>query len=187
MTSTLKFWAAVAPSFLVVAGIALRAELQRLDSIAVPLEVRPVDPMDALSGRFIAAPLAIARLDVSELRNECPQVALGDSVWVALTPGEPWWRPSAVLCGPATGEVSLRGVLRAQHASLWTIDYGIERFYIPHEAADPSAPGSGPRPQIVALVRIDASGSGALVDLLVEGETYSDWNARQPQPDEEQR
>jgi len=184
VNTTLRFWAAVAPSFLAVAGIALRAELLRANAVEVRLEVRPFDPMDALAGRYIATPLAIARLELESVRNECAQAQPGDSVWVALEPGEPWWRPTALLCSPASDSVALRGTVRQQTDALWTIDYELERFFIPHEAADPSAPTSGPRPQIVAVVSVDESGAGLLSDLLIEGEPYADWNARQPREDQ---
>lgn len=185
MNSTLKFWAAIAPSVLAVAAIAVRAELHLARALEVRLEVRPYDPMDALSGRYIAAPLAITTLEIGALRNECDGAQPGDSVWVALEPGEPWWTPSAVLCAPQAGTLALRGVLRDRSDALWTVDYELERFFIPHDAADPSAPASGPRPQIIAVVRIDEGGAGLLSDLLIEGEPYADWNARQPQPGEQ--
>ncbi len=180
-----KFWAAVAPSFVAVAAIAVRAELLLASAVEVRLEVRPYDPMDALSGRYVAAPLAIARLEVDTLRNECPTASTGDTVWVALEPGEPWWRPAAVLCAPRADTLALRGVLREQRGSWWTIDYQIERFFIPHDAADPSEFTGGARPQIVAVLRIDASGAGLLTDLRVDGEPYADWNARQQEQREQ--
>lgn len=185
MNPTLKFWAAVAPSFLAVTGIAVRSELLLARAVEVRLEVRPYDPMDALSGRYIAAPLAIATLDVDTVSNECEHARPGDYVWVALEPGEPWWRPTAVLCAPKPDALSLRGVVREQFDSRWSIDYDIDRFYIPHDAADPSAPARGPRPKLVAVLHVDADGAGILTDLLVEGEPYAEWNARQPQGTQE--
>ncbi len=187
MNNTLKYWLAVAPSFLAVAGIALRAELLAARSVEVRLEVAPFDPMDALSGRYIATPLAIARLAVNELRNECPEAGPGDSVWVELEPGTPHWRPSAVHCAPPPDAVALRGVVRRQWENSWTVDYELERFFIPASGADPSALNNVSRPQLTALVRVESGGAALLVDLLVDDEPYAQWNARQPRPAADER
>lgn len=182
MNGTLKYWLAVAPSFLVVAGVALRAELLAARAVEVRLEVAPFDPMDPLSGRYMATPLAISRLALDEVRNECPRAELGDDVWVVLEPGAPFWRPSALHCAPPPDVVALRGVVRNQSENAWTIDYGMERFFIPADAADPSAWTGGPRPQLVAVVQVESGGAALLADLLVDGEPYAQWKARQPRP-----
>lgn len=176
----LRFWAAIAPSFVAVAAIALDAEFTWRTGVEVTLEVRPFDPMDPLAGRFLATPLAIARLDVTGLVNHCPDASPGDTIWVELSPGEPWWSASAVLAEPAESpRTALRGVLRDVRDGTWMIDFGVERFFIPHEAADPTVTGAGPRPQLVASVRVTRSGSAVLAGLLVDGEPYEQWNARQ--------
>lgn len=182
MNNSLKYWLAVAPSFLAVAGIALRAELLAAHAVEVRLEVAPFDPMDPLAGRYIATPLAIARLAVDELRNECPQAQLGDDVWVELEPATPFWRPTALHGAPPPDAVALRGVLRGQWENSWTLDYGVERFFIPADAADPSALNNVSRPQLLAVVRVERGGAALLADLLVDGEPYALWNARQPRP-----
>lgn len=182
MNTTLKHWLAVAPSFLAVAGIAVRAELLSARAVEVRLEVAPFDPMDPLAGRYIATPLAISRLNLSELRNTCPQAVLGDEVWVELEPAAPFWRPIALHEAPPPDAVALRGVVRSQWENSWTVDYGLERFFIPADAADPSALNNVSRPQLTALVRVDSGGAALLVDLLVDGEPYALWNARQLRP-----
>ena len=182
MNTTLKHWLAVAPSFLAVAAIAVRAELLSARAVEVRLEVAPFDPMDPLAGRYLATPLAISRLDVSELRNACPQAQSGDSVWVELESATPFWRPTALHGAPPPDAVVLRGVVRRQWENSWTVDYELERFFIPASGADPSALNNVSRPQLTALVRVDSGGAALLVDLLVDGEPYALWNARQPRP-----
>ena len=182
MNATLKHWLAVAPSFLAVAAIAVRAEWLAARAVEVRLEVAPYDPMDPLAGRYIATPLAISRLNVSELRNASPQAVLGDEVWVELERATPFWRPTALHVAPPPDGVALRGVVRRQWENTWTVDYGLERFFIPASGADPSGLNNVSRPQLTALVRVDSGGAALLVDLLVDGEPYAQWNARQPRP-----
>jgi len=143
--------------------------------------------MDPLSGRYIATPLVISRLKVDELRNECPQAEIGDDVWVALESATPFWRPIALHCAPPPGAVALRGVVRSQWDTSWTVDYELERFFIPADGADPSVGPVSSRPQLLAVVRVETSGAALLVDLLVGGEPYKQWNARQPRPVEDER
>lgn len=184
MSRALRFWAAILPSFLAVAALAVQAELRLRHGVEVLLEVRPFDPMDALSGRYLAVPLAVERLDLDELLAERETFGTGDTLWLRLDPGEPWWRPGAVLeAPPEEGEVALRGTVTRVHGRALQIDYGLGRFFIPHEGADPTLPGTGPAagapPSLVAVVRVTRDGRAALADLLVDGEPYARWNARQ--------
>lgn len=176
MSRALRYWLAVLPSFAAVALLAARAEWGQRSGVEVRLEVRPFDPMDPLSGRYLAVPLAIGQLDPGELPDG-PELHGGESVWVVLEPGEPTWRVSAVLDRPPDdGRVALRGrVLTSYPTALW-IDYGLERFFIPHNAHDPTQPPSVH--QLVALVRIAPGGRGYLTDLLVDGQPFAAWNER---------
>ncbi|MCY2958560.1 MAG: GDYXXLXY domain-containing protein [Planctomycetota bacterium] len=180
MNSTLRFWAAVVPSFLFVAAIAMRAEWTLRTGREVHLAVRAYDPMDALSGRYLAVPLAIERVDRGAAARDEQRSLLGRVVWVRLEPGEPFWLAAEVLDAPPGDPdvVALRGtVVNDQQADLW-VDYGLDRFFIPQDAADPTVPRNAHR--LTAVVRVTREGTSALADLLVDGETYADWNARQP-------
>lgn len=178
MNPTLRFFAAVAPSMLAVAAVAAHAEWLLRQGTEVRLEVRPFDPMDALSGRYLAVPLAIRRLG-AEVPRAQDRYAAGASVWVRLAPGEPWWRPVSVVDTPATApDLALQA--RVQHQAgdeLW-LDYDLDRFFIPHDGADPTTTPEQHR--LTAVVRITADGRGMFTDLLVDGEPYAAWNARQP-------
>ncbi len=176
MSRALRFWLALLPPFAAVAFLAAQAEWGLRSGVEVRLEVRPFDPMDPLSGRFLAVPLAIGQLDSKDLPAR-PELHGGESVWVVLEPGEPTWRASAVLDRPPDdGRIALRGRVLASYPPMLWIDYGLERFYIPHTAHDPTQPPGAH--DLVALVRVARGGRGHLADLLVDGEPFAVWNGR---------
>lgn len=176
MSSALRFWLAVLPSFAAVAWLVARAELDLHSATEVHLEVRPYDPMDPLSGRFLAVPLAIGQLDPGALAPG-PEFHGGELAWVVLEPGQPHWRASALFArDPGGDRVALRGRVLSVYPGSITIDYGLERFFIPHDAQDPTQPAGAHR--LVAVVHVARDGRGYLVDLLVDGESFLAWNAR---------
>ncbi len=180
MSSAVRYWGAVVPSFAAVALIAIQAEWTLRTGREVRLEVRAYDPMDALSGRYLAVPLAIERVDPGATARDERRSFSGVVVWVRLEPGEPYWRATDVLDAPPDDPdvVALRGtVVNDQQSDLW-VDYGLDRYFIPEDAADPTVPRNAHR--LTAVVRVTRDGSCALSDLLVDGERYVDWNARQP-------
>jgi len=180
MSRAALYWAAIAPSFLAVAALAIRAEWTLRAGIEVRLAVRAYDPMDALSGRYLAVPLAIEHFDPGEAARDLGLAHAGATVWVQLEPDEPVWRAAGVLDAPPEDEsvVALRGtVVNEDQRVLW-IDYGLDRFFIPQDASDPTVPRDAHR--LIAVVRVTRDGRCALADLLVDGERYADWNARQP-------
>jgi uncharacterized membrane-anchored protein len=178
--SALRYWAAVVPSFLVVATIAARAEWALRTGTEVRLAVRPYDPMDALSGRFIAIPLEIERLPRSGIARFGGEPELGEPVWVWLERDEPFWRAVAVAktVPERPDVVALRGTLVETSPQDQRVDYELDRFFIPQEGADPSVPQG--RHTLTAVVKVARDGRGALADLLVDGEPWAMWNARQP-------
>ncbi|MBL8860705.1 MAG: GDYXXLXY domain-containing protein [Planctomycetes bacterium] len=180
MSTGVRYWAAIVPSFLAVAAIALQAEWTLRAGREVLLEVRAYDPMDALSGRYLAVPLAIERLPAERFSGPPGRSAAGERVWVRLEPGEPTWSAAEILAEPPAGAelVALRATLVRQDPREVWLDYELDRFFVPQEAADPTLPRGARR--IVAVVRVTRDGRGALADLLVDGERYAAWNARQP-------
>jgi uncharacterized membrane-anchored protein len=179
VSRTLRHWLAVLPSMLVVAAVAVRAEWTLRTGHEVRLAVRSYDPMDALSGRYIATPLEIERIELAGVRLPHGPPVPGDDVWIQLEPADPTWRAVALWRrAPGDAEiVALRGTAYLTSPLDVRVDYGLDRFFIPHEGADPSLP-RGAR-VLTAVVRVATDGRGALEDLLVDGEPWESWNARQ--------
>lgn len=175
MKAAVVFGLVVLPQFLLVAGLAVREEWALATGAVVVLEVRPYDPMDPLAGRYLRTPLAIERLDLAAIVHDEGVFAGGD-VWVVLAPGAPCWKPVAVRAArPESdeGRVCLCGeVIAGQtHGQVLAVRYAIGRFYIPAGGKDPSA-----RADLALRLRVTASGSAAVEDLLVGGKPYADWN-----------
>ncbi len=174
MNRAVVYVLAAVPQFALVAGLAVREEYLLATGTSVVLEVRPYDPMDPLSGRYLGTPLAIESIDTA--RVPC-DAGLAGTVWVVLAPGEPCWQPVAVRAAPpalAPGQVCLRGELepwRSGRAGVLAVRYAIGRFYIPANGPDPSG-----RTDLALRVRVGAAGRAAVEDLLVGGTAYRDWN-----------
>jgi uncharacterized membrane-anchored protein len=177
VSRALRFWLALLPGFAVVAWLVLDCERGLRRGTEVRLEVRAYDPMDPLAGRYLGVPLAIERLERPLwTAPESPQS--GQRVWVELRPASPHW--IAVACSPAApteGRIALAGVVRTSASDALWIDYGLERFYIPHDAADPSV--GEPVRALTAVVRVEPGGRGLLTDLEVDGLPFADWNRAQ--------
>jgi uncharacterized membrane-anchored protein len=179
--------AALAPQVLLVAGMVAAEEIARLRGTEVVLEVRAYDPMDLVSGRYVSTPLAIARLDGSALPHPDPMPEVGSTVFVRLAKSDPFWKATEVLCAlpepqNRTGEAFLRAKVDRSWAPQVSkeihLSFEIDRFYIPEEAEDPSVwrGGDTERRRLSVIARITRSGRAHLVDLLVDGKPYADWN-----------
>jgi uncharacterized membrane-anchored protein len=210
MNRSLALVLALAPQVLVLVGIIAREEHTLREGTRAVLEVRGYDPVDVLSGRYLALPLAITRLPAEEIALPSPPIAEGTTVWVGLERAEPYWKPfELVLSPPGVAASADRVWLRGRLAQEWSgapdreqdpdatppvdrrtgrppgeallVDYGLDRFYIPEKAADPtlrSQPGLE-IPDLAYAVRVTADGRAVIEDLLVAGEPYAAWNARQ--------
>ena len=92
----------------VVAVLAAHAEWALRTGHEVRLEVRAYDPMDPLSGRYLAVPLAI-ELPGAALPRDRGRYDPGDHVWIRLERGDPWWRPVSIHRSPPfAGTVAIR-------------------------------------------------------------------------------
>lgn len=122
--------------------IASRAAILRNGAV-VTLEVRPVDPRDLLRGDYVILSYNISNLptEIFEARPDGTEWDDRRPVHVRLRPGDDGvWQPVAARYGavpaaaPEAGDVDMQG-----HASaFWpdgstevSVDYGIERFYVP--------------------------------------------------------
>jgi uncharacterized membrane-anchored protein len=178
---------ALAPQVALVAGIAIAEEIGRLRGTEVVLEVRAYDPMDLLSGRYIRAPLAIARLSGTAVSHPDPMPEVGSAVFVRLAKGEPYWTATEVRTSlPEPRDPALNVYLRAQVEGSWSarptgelhLSFDLDRFYIADDAEDPSVwrAGESERHRLAVVARVTPSGRAYLADLLVDGKRYADWN-----------
>lgn len=187
MNRGLLWVAALAPQVALVAGIAISEEIGRLRGTEVVLEVRAYDPMDLLSGRYISTPLAISRLDGTAVSHPDPMPEVGSTVFVRLAKGEPYWTAAEVRSSlPEPRDPALNVYLRAEVGGSWSsrptgelhLSFDFDRFYISEDAEDPSVwrAGESERHRLAAVARVTPSGRAHLVDLLVDGKPYADWN-----------
>lgn len=108
----------------------------------VVLEVRPVDPRDLLRGDYVVLDYNISEI-ATELFAEAPSAEerpSGAIVFVRLrADADGLWQPVAARYGErpepaaAADEVDIRGIAGVWHddAASVSIDYGVERFYVP--------------------------------------------------------
>jgi uncharacterized membrane-anchored protein len=144
------------------------------DAATVWLETAPVDPRDLLSGHYVALRYAIAAPDTGDcaaLRAE----AAGGQLFVALAPSGrtvattqgPAALVEAVRCQatppePGAGVTWIVGTLAAPGGDGFTLQFGIERFYVPEDSPLRQA-RSG---EVVAKVAIDDAFRPRLVALI---------------------
>jgi uncharacterized membrane-anchored protein len=172
------FWAAVALQILILLGLIGTHLYTRFTGAPVLLRTLPVDPWDLFRGEYVAL-----RYEISELSPEqVPMTGIpyrrGQTVWVTLRKGDPFWTAVAVSPErPATGpdEIALRGTVE-WYAEAWVngpeaqpartfIRYGIEQFYVPE--------GEGARlqqqPHLTVEALVDRFGRAALHRVFLDG------------------
>jgi uncharacterized membrane-anchored protein len=112
----------------------------------VMLEVRPVDPRDLLRGDYVWLSYNASRVPAEMIENAPEDYATHETVFVRLRPGEDGIaQPVAARIGsPPEGDkeakdVDLRGLAatRSSFGGFLSVDYGIERFYLPEGEGKP--------------------------------------------------
>jgi uncharacterized membrane-anchored protein len=133
-----------------------RAAILR-DGREVVLEVQPVDPRDLLRGDYVRLGYNISSLPIElfERAASDPVELDSDTVYVRVRPEEGGiWQPVAARFGEpprspvGEKEVDIRGTTLVRNISGSTqisVDYGIERFYLPEGEGRPIEEGLGER------------------------------------------
>ena len=161
--------------------IAGRAELLR-DGREIALKVHPVDPRDLLRGDYVRLGYDISSIPVSLIENLSVDLATtrAGPIYVRIKKAEDgyWHAVSASLYEPASaaeddGTVELRGQVAAgwslgPDASL-SVDYGIERFYLPE--GEGRALEQDMRTRAFGIRLAVASDGTAQIKALMDGET----------------
>lgn len=190
MNARVAWFATIAVQALLLGWIVAREESTRRDGARVVLEVRAVDPMDLFSGRYVRVPLAISSIDLAELPQVPPFPKFDDTVYVRLERGPSAWHPVEIALAPTADDggpwaratvVSYSG--SDESPGVLRLDFGADRFYIPENGLDPSMWWRDPaheRPKLTVAARIAHDGRVAIEDLLIDGESYAEWNRRTP-------
>jgi uncharacterized membrane-anchored protein len=155
--------------------IAGRAAILR-DGQEVLLKVEPVDPRDLLRGDYVRLGYEISSIPAELVANADADTPVYGSIFVRLKQeADGFWRPVSATLGhpsatpPAQGEVEIRGTASAgwiaQENAIISVDYGMERFYLPEGEGKAierdmrirnfgilAAVGKGGAPQIKALM-----------------------------------
>jgi uncharacterized membrane-anchored protein len=195
MTKGTLFRIAVALQVALLGWMVAASERTLSRGTLVVLKVRPVDPIDYMTGRFVRVRPEIATLDLAVvplvgepgessngvLPGDSPYAGLlNDPVLVELRPaGGLWIATRVVWAGGAVAPHApyLRGRVESVHENHLDVDYGLERFDIPYDAEDPS-PLTRSGEHVVALaVRVADDGRSVTEDLVVDGRPFAEWNA----------
>ena len=161
--------------------IAGRAEILR-DGQEIALRVHPVDPRDLLRGDYVRLGYDISSIPVSLIEDLPSDLATtrAGPIYVRIKKAEDgyWHAVSASLYEPASaaeddGTVELRGQVAAgwslgPDASL-SVDYGIERFYLPE--GEGRAIEQDMRTRAFGIRLAVASDGTAQIKALMDGET----------------
>lgn len=179
MSRAAVFYSAVALQIAVLGFLVAREERVIRRGARVVLAIEAWDPSSFLSGRYLATPLAISRIDWTTLGDGAEPPSPGDAAFTELVEGEPHWTAARVhTVRPPAGDeaVFLEGRVTDRTGSLVTIDYGLDRFYFPETSRDPSLwTEGGTRNGLSLVVRVRA-GRGVTEDLLVEGRPFAEWD-----------
>jgi uncharacterized membrane-anchored protein len=156
-------WLPVIAAALAVAQIAVlgsmiwaRASILR-NGAEIALEVRPIDPRDLLRGDYVIVSYNISTLPKELFGGAKREDYSGPhTVFVRLKADATGiWQPVLARLDapdatpPAAGEVDLRGYTGywpAESDGSVSMDYGIERFYLPEGTGRPIEEGIGVRP-----------------------------------------
>lgn len=170
------FAAAVLLQVLALLGIGARHTYTLQTGRTVTLETVPVDPWELFRGQYVSLNYKISQLEFNQVPMNGAPYKRGQTVWVTLRQGEPYW--TAVLVSDrrpetAGNEIALQGMVQWWTAELppggraiLQLRYGIEQFFVPE--------GEGPkledrRLQIAVEAAVDRFGRAALKRVFVDG------------------
>ena len=163
----------------------------------VLLKVRPFDPVDFMTGRYINARPEISSLDLATVPL-AGEDGDGDGGWtgrpgtgphaglwnhgvlVEVRPGAGVWTATRVVVeggSVAPRAPFLRGRVTSVAGENLEVDYGIDRFDIPYDAEDPTLFTRSKEHVLLLAVRVADDGRTVTEDLRVDGRPFAEWNA----------
>lgn len=157
-----------------------RAAILRNGSDVV-LKTAPVDPRDFLRGDYVVLNYGISSVPVSSIVGGIPKGAGLRTLWVRLKPGEgTFWTIAESSFEPLPkqeGSVVIRSSPFYSYDTIEseaiTVQYGIERYYVPEGEGKPleQARQNG---DVSVAVRVAADGTPQIRSLLVDGKPAYD-------------
>jgi uncharacterized membrane-anchored protein len=167
------FWVAVAVQVLFLVGIIGIHGYTLATGQPVLLKSVPVDPWDAFRGQYVNLRFDISRLDEATMPMAGAPYQQGDTVYVTLHEGNPFWTATGVAkVKPlvAKPEIVIRGTVESFFEGKLSVRYGLEQFYVP-EGEGQNLDQRRDALSVEALV--DATGRGALHKLFLDGKEIS--------------
>lgn len=180
MTLTTRLVLIMVIQTLVLVGMIVKRQWTLTTGTPVLLETQPIDPRSLFRGDYVTFNYDVSRLKLDELGGD-DEFHRHDTVYVALEPGEPYWRARAVYLVPPPGQLVLRGRVQYVHDQWWNAEtqtserirhigvrYGIEDYFVPEgEGRVLERPT---RNEVVSLrIAVDRFGNGAIQSLLING------------------
>jgi len=165
---------------LVLVGMVAMKQYTLSTGTLVQLETRPVDPRSLFRGDYVRLRYAISLLDLKDLSGDT-NFARGDTVYVVLAEGAPFWMPVSVhraIPMPAAGQIVIKGEVTRHWTYLGDdkrpatdqldVSYGIESYFVPEgQGRELEAPDKVGLITIVAAV--DRFGNAGIKQILVDG------------------
>lgn len=178
----------LAPELAVFVGMISHEEILLQQGMQVELSVKPRDPMSLMRGRYLAVELAVATVDLNVV-PWAPDLEAGrdETIYLKLRRGARAWEAAEVTRDkpPASDAPFLRGTIYSIDSSggkrTLSADFGMDEYFIPQEANDPSfwSRGQDSQPVLSILARVDENGRALIEDLLVNGQPFAEWNHSQ--------
>lgn len=155
---------------LIALPLADRLDVQ-LNGQEVTLATRPVDPRDLLRGDYVVINLAIRQIP-QEIAATLPKPRNGETVYVGLQADADgvFHVDNISRTRAEAGSIALEGVIRTSGAASFTVNYGIDTFYV--------AEGTGRQierldaKRVHLVVAVSADGRALPIRLLVDGKPF---------------
>lgn len=184
MNRRLAFFSAVAAQLALLGLMVAREERVLLRGERVVLAIEAVDPIDYLRGRYVSFRPRIATIDLASVALDVPKssIAAGSKIAVELVPEGNHFVARRLVDEPLLADARppfLRAVVTSVDGATLTLDYGLDRYFIPANAADPSPLTRDPRHDVSISVRVLGDGRCVIEELLIDGEPFADWNEEQ--------
>jgi uncharacterized membrane-anchored protein len=165
---TRVFVGAVVIHALVLVGWAAGLEWEIVRASRIRLAVAQRDPRDLLRGVYVDLRFEINEIPASMIVGDRP--GPGDPIWVTLAAKDGVYAAVAASRTPPTPGLDQRVIAGHVHGYLGsrvlTVQYGIERLYVPERA------GAVPRGKLEAEIALSPGGRPFLTRLFVDGRPY---------------